>query len=122
MHSLHFMTVHLEDQLTDLEAARIVCGSILMDVDDARQWVFCVGATLYRDPQNRFRFLHRDMQIAAVVRYNIGAVLYAAMTTAQVLVPLAMAMGIVVRRGEVVAVLSEGESLHRLVAADVATQ
>lgn len=118
VHPLHLVAVHLQYQLTDFQATRLESGAILVNVNYAGQRMLRVGTSFDCDAQNRLGFLHRDMQIAPVVRYNIGAVLDASDPMA-VLVSFITADVRVVHR-HVLAVLAQGQSLHRLVASDVA--
>lgn len=77
VHSLHLVTVHLQYQLTDFQAASLERSPVLVDVNYTGQRMLRVGTSFDCDAQNGFRFLHRDMQIASVVRYDIGAVVHA---------------------------------------------
>lgn len=121
VHSLHLVTVHLQYQLTDFQAASLERSPVLVDVNYTGQRMLRVGTSFDCDAQNGFRFLHRDMQIAPVVRYDIGAVVYASncSAAASMLLTLMTAVGVVVHR-HVLAVLAQGQSLHRLVASHVA--
>lgn len=124
VHSLHLVTVHLQYQLTDFQAASLERSPVLVDVNYTGQRMLRVGTSFDCDAQDGLRFLHRDMQIAPVVRYDIGAVVHAsncsaAAAAASMLLTLVTAVGVVVHR-HVLAVLAQGQSLHRLVASHVA--
>lgn len=84
--------------------------------------MLCVGTSFNCDAQNGFRFLHRDMQIAAVVRYDIGAVLNASgrSVAAPAVHPVVAPSPVRIVHRHMIAVLAQGEPLHRLVASHVA--
>lgn len=129
VHALHLVPVHLQYQLTDFQSARLERGPVLVDVNYAGQRMLRVGTSFDCDAQNGLGFLHRDMQIAPVVRYDIGAVVDASdcSPSSPVMVPVlslvvvaAAVVLLLLLHRHVLAVLAQGQALHRLVASDVA--
>lgn len=127
VHALHLVPVHLQYQLTDFQSASLERGPVLVDVNYAGQRMLRVGTSFDCDAQNGLGFLHRDMQIAPVVRYDIGAVVDASdcspspvMVPVLSLVVVAAVVVLLLLHRHVLAVLAQGQALHRLVASDVA--
>ncbi|TGZ49428.1 hypothetical protein DBV15_09765 [Temnothorax longispinosus] len=77
--TFNFLTIDLEDELSDFEAASFVVFALRRSthvyVDDPGQWMLGVGAALDGDAQNRLGLFHGDSQITLMIGHHQGAVL-----------------------------------------------